>query len=61
MKRLDMVKCIGLNPGKLDENNYAIKANKLSNFLETVEPNNTGSFYAFDKNNEIIQKQNYFL
>lgn len=61
MKRLDMVKCIGLNPGKLDENNYAIKANKLSKFLETVENNNTGTFYAFDKNNEITQKQNYFL
>lgn len=58
---LHILTCIGFNPGKLNRNNYQIKAHKLAHFLETKEINLGSNFFAFDKNYEVVQKQNYFL
>lgn len=57
---LNILKCIGFNPGRLDEKNYQIKASKLSQFLITVAPNCGENFYAFNKDHEIIQKKIIF-
>lgn len=57
---LNILKCIGFNPGELNQKNYQIKASKLSQFLTTLECNRGENFYAFNEDYKIIPKKIIF-
>jgi len=60
INKLNILKCIGFNPGALDESNASQKAKTLSNFLVKQTSDLTENYYEFD-NDMVITKGKNFL
>lgn len=61
INNLNILKCVGLDPGSLDKNNYQIKARNFSCFLEKGFIDSKNPYYSFNDDNMVITKQKYFL
>jgi len=61
INKLNILKCIGFNPGALKESNSTTKAKILSNFLVDRSSDLKESYYSFDENNMVIGKLKNFL
>lgn len=57
VNNLKFFKCVGLDPGKLTENNYQIKAHNFCNFLKNGQFDSKNIYYTFDNNNLVINRK----
>ena len=59
INNLNIIKCIGFNPGTMDDENYYAKAHSLADVLTRDPLKDT--YYSFDDDLMVIGKEKYFL
>lgn len=52
-----ILNCLGIYPGKIQENDYAIKAKNLANFLTNKISDTTEPYYTFDDRHMVMVKK----
>jgi len=58
VNNLGFFKCIGFNPGKLNNDNYQIKARSFCNFLKNDALTSKNVYYSFNDKNIVINEKN---